>query len=137
MGSWAVGAFAVSSDLADLLHRMSGADSALANYKTMRSFVGGPSGPTPFAPARRIDQQAGQPETIHPKKTALSLLQKRTVLSAIAGRDHSSGGVTFFAVLPKSPSADAARYANTAYAATFCASAFGSILSSVSSGVWW
>ena len=51
-------------------------------------------------------------------------------------RDDGYDIVTVLRSLPKSPSASAARYANTAYAATFCASAFGSILSSVSSGVW-
>ena len=41
-----------------------------------------------------------------------------------------------FGALPKPPSACAASQVNTVYAATFCASAFGSILSRVSSALW-
>jgi len=115
---------------------MKRADVGLARYETTRSFVRAASASTPFVPLRHRTSKVLNLKPRPQKKAALPD-RERAALSAITRRAHSSGGTTFFDALPKSPSADAARYANTAYAATFCASAFGSILSSVSSGVWW
>jgi len=64
----------------------------------------------------------------HPKSGAVAVADTQ-------GSPGPQGGAAF-AALPKSPSASAASHANTAHAATFWASAAGSILSSVSSAAW-
>lgn len=87
-------------------------------------------------PGSRVEPTHGRlnaPERIQVEPTHGRLYQHAGLRRHPA---YSLGGTVAFASLPKLPSASAARYANTVYAATFCASAFGSILSNVSSAVW-
>lgn len=75
------------------------------------------------------------------KRTRLMKQRKGGLMAALFAflRDDYSSAPSFLnapGAEPKSPSACAAMYENAAYTATFCASSFGLILSSVSLAVW-